>query len=553
MNAQEIADRYWEFHLREFQFYNLNLGELTYLERWDDLSPEGVERVRRELAVIAAEAARIAENATGADRDLAETVVAGAEMNASEKRWIAELAVPNLQSGLVSWLLPLVTMQPLHTAEDGERYLTKIGSFPVLVDQIEEGLRAGAAAGVVPTALNTAATIAKIDELLATAESRARFVGQPSPTEIDADRWRTRLGQVVEKSMIPAIARFADVLRTVTLPVGRPEDRPGLCHLDGGDEVYRERARTYTTLDLSPTEIHRIGEEQVASIEAEYRALAGPLLGTDRLDEIYHRLRTDSSLHHRSAEAVVADAMRCLAKAEAAMGKWFGRLPQAPCLGSPIDVGAMAYYRSPSEDGTQPGQFFFNTADPSAWYTFQVAAIAYHEAIPGHHLDIALSLEKRDLHDVHRKVFLPAFGEGWALYTERLADEMGLYENDWERVGMLMGDSLRACRLVVDTGIHAFGWSRQRAIDYMVEHSPMSLHEITEEVDRYIGLPGQALSYMLGRLEIVDMRRRAEKLLGDRFDIRAFHDTALGSGSLSLRTLRRRVDEWMERVPAQTS
>ncbi len=545
MNARQIADQYWNFHLEEFQFYNLNLGELSYLDRWDDLSPEGVERVRDRLLTIAAEAARIAGNTVGADRDLAEMVVAGAEMNAAEVKWITELTVPNLQSGLLARLLPLVTMQPLHTADDGERYLTKIRAFPTLIDQVEEGLRMGAAAGVAPIAINTAATIAKIEELLATPESRARFAGQPAPTDIDSGHWQTRLTETVEDSMIPALARFADLLRTITLPAGRPEDRPGLCHLDGGDAVYLELARTYTTLDLSPEEIHRIGVEQVASIEDEYRLLAGPLLGAADVGEIYRMLRTDRSLHHQSAEAVVADAMRCLAKAETAMVEWFGRLPQAPCLGSPIDVGAMAYYRSPSEDGTQPGHFFFNTSDPSAWYTFQVPAIAYHEAIPGHHLDIALSLENRDLHDVHRKVFLPAFGEGWALYTERLADEMGLYENDWERVGMLMGDSLRACRLVVDTGMHALGWTRRQAIDYMVDHSPMSLHEITEEIDRYIGLPGQALSYMLGRLAIVDMRRMAEQTLGDRFQIKTFHDTVLGSGSLSLGTLRRRVEEWV--------
>jgi uncharacterized protein (DUF885 family) len=196
-------------------------------------------------------------------------------------------------------------------------------------------------------------------------------------------------------------------------------------------------------------------------------------------------------------------------------------------------------------DGSTPGQFFFNTAEPSAWATFQVAATAYHEAIPGHHLDTALSMENPDLHDVQRLIYIPAYGEGWALYTERLADEMGLYESDWERVGMLMGDSLRACRLVVDTGLHALGWSRQQAIDFVVEHSPMSLHEITEEIDRYIGLPGQALSYMLGRLHIVELRRRSEETLGDRFDIKGFHDAVLGNGTVPLGTLTRRIEEWM--------
>ena len=223
-----------------------------------------------------------------------------------------------------------------------------------------------------------------------------------------------------------------------------------------------------------------------------------------------------------------------------------GSIPyrKAPCLADPIDVGAMAYYYPPSADGVRPGRFFFNVGDPTAWGTYQIPAVAYHEGIPGHHLQIALAIENDTIHDLHRNCYLPAFGEGWGLYSERLSDEMGLYGDGWERIGMLTADSLRAGRLVVDTGIHALGWSRGRAVRFLVDHSPMSLHEIEEEVDRYIAIPGQALSYMLGRLEIESVRAEAETRLGDRFDIKAFHRTVLGSGSVPLGTLRRLVEEW---------
>ena len=211
----------------------------------------------------------------------------------------------------------------------------------------------------------------------------------------------------------------------------------------------------------------------------------------------------------------------------------------------------MAYYYPPTADGTRPGIFFFNVADPTAWTTFQIPGVAYHEGVPGHHLQAALAIENTGIHNLHRNTYLPAFGEGWGLYTERLADEMGLYEDEWERVGMLTGDSLRAGRLVVDTGIHAMGWSRNKAIEFLAEHSPMSLHEITEEIDRYIASPGQALSYMLGRLEIESLRSEAEARLGAGFDIKSFHRAVLSNGAVSLSTLGSTVRDWIEATVSQ--
>jgi uncharacterized protein (DUF885 family) len=230
------------------------------------------------------------------------------------------------------------------------------------------------------------------------------------------------------------------------------------------------------------------------------------------------------------------------------MGDWFGRLPQADCQVMETPSGAQAFYFPPAEDGSRPGIFFMNTADPTSWGTFEVEATAFHEGIPGHHLQLAIATELGDeIPAFRRRSHIAAYGEGWALYTERLADEMGLYGSQLDRMGMLAADSMRACRLVVDTGIHALGWSRQEAIDYMASNSPLTLHTITEEVDRYIASsPGQALSYMIGRLEIQKIRAAAEAAMGERFDIKGFHDTVLCSGPLPLRTLARLVSEWAQ-------
>jgi uncharacterized protein (DUF885 family) len=232
------------------------------------------------------------------------------------------------------------------------------------------------------------------------------------------------------------------------------------------------------------------------------------------------------------------------------MGDWFGRLPVADCLVAETPSGAQAFYFPAAEDGTRPGMFFMNTADPSSWGTFEVEATAFHEGIPGHHLQLAIAQELGDSVPAFRRHgHIVAYGEGWALYTERLVDEMGLYGSQLDRMGMLSADSMRAGRLVVDTGVHGLGWSRQRAIDYLAENSPMTLHSITEEIDRYIAsMPGQALSYMIGRLEIQRIRAAAEKELGDRFDIKAFHDAVLTSGGVPLETLDRLVSEWVASV-----
>ena len=539
VTARALADEYWEFRLEHLHFANLSRGELSRLERWEDLSADGLAGSREAFLGFAAMAAQVTGE-QDSDRILAETVAATAFMDASVSVWWPQLQATSAQSGLLASLIPALYLQPLVTAEHGTRYLEKLRGFPAMVDQLVERLREGRASGRVPLARHARQTIGKLEQILARPPAEDPIAEQPPPTELgphEAARWRSEVVSAIETGVRPGLAGFREALGEVTLPSGRPDEEPGLCHLAGGDAVYRDMVRGHTTLDMEPEAIHQLGLERVSLLEDEYRRIAGPLLGTGEVNEIYTRLRDDPQLRYAGPEEVVADALRCLDKAAAAMGGWFGPVPEAPCVAHPIDVGAMAYYYPPSGDGVRPGTFFFNVADPTAWARFQIPGIAYHEGIPGHHLQMALAIENPDIHDIHRS-YLPAFGEGWGLYTERLADEMGLYEDDWERIGMLTADSLRAGRLVVDTGIHALGWSRRKAIRFLAAHSPMSLHEISEEIDRYIATPGQALSYMLGRLEIESLRAESEARLGAAFDIKSFHRTVLGSGAIPLGTLR---------------
>jgi uncharacterized protein (DUF885 family) len=269
-------------------------------------------------------------------------------------------------------------------------------------------------------------------------------------------------------------------------------------------------------------------------------------LGTGDPAEFRARLRADTSLRYTSVAEIVADAVATLARAEAEAPCWFARLPRTACRAVAVEAGPMAYYTAPSPGGERGGTFFYMTADPSAWARYQLEVTTFHEAVPGHHLQLALAQEL-DLHPVLGELEVTSYVEGWGLYAERLADEMSLYSSPLQRVGMVTLDSLRASRLVADTGLHAMGWTRDQAVEFLVDHTAEGRGNAEAEVDRYIGDPGQATGYMVGRLEIERARRRAEERLGDRFSVAAFHDVVLGGGMTPLDELARSVDEWVER------
>jgi uncharacterized protein (DUF885 family) len=330
------------------------------------------------------------------------------------------------------------------------------------------------------------------------------------------------------------------------LPVARPHDRCGLSWLGAdGVALYQVLLRQHTTVDdLTAQEIHDLGRAELDRLAGEYAAVGQRLFGTADGPAIFERLRSDPSLHYVSGDEIMADSRRALDAAAAAMGNWFGRLPQAPCAiesvpGFLADDAPAAYYFPPAADGSRPGAYYVNLGQPTSRARHETASVAYHEGIPGHHLQLTIASELTDLPAFQRFSWgNTAFVEGWALYAERLADEMGLYPDDVARIGMLANDSWRSARLVVDTGLHALGWSRQQAIDFMVATVPVGREEIEIEVDRYIAIPGQAVSYKVGQLEIQRLRRVTEGRLGADFDIRAFHDTVLGSGSVGLTVLR---------------
>lgn len=538
----EFADRYERYRQSTEPHRLMYYGQVDHLADWEDVSPDAITRRQATLRGFADEADQLLADATPDEHILLETIAFTARAAAHALTWRTEQTMVNPAFGIHTSVMNFLGRYSLVTAEHGADYLLKLRRLPSLLAQIATELTTSADAGNVALARHLSAAADAIDRYLAgPAGDSDPLASQAAPTQLstdEADVWRSELRAIIATEVRPALAEYAAALRGLSQR-GRSDDDAGICNLDKGLAVYRDLLWSSTSLDLTAEEIHQIGLDQIERLEEEYRTLAGPLLGVDRIEEIYARLRDDPEMRYQSGEAIVRDATAALERAAAVAPDWFNSIPESACIANEVSAGALAFYSPPDLATGKPGRFFFNTSDPAAWSTYQLEAVTFHEAIPGHHLQIAGFYESTTLHPAQVKFGITAYLEGWGLYTERLADEMGLYSSELARVGMLAADSMRACRLVVDTGMHALGWSRQAAIDFMFSNSPLSLGLVEGEIDRYIGMPGQAVSYMVGRLEIDRIRAEAERRPG--FDIAAFHDHLLGHGMVPLPTVARIV------------
>jgi uncharacterized protein (DUF885 family) len=335
----------------------------------------------------------------------------------------------------------------------------------------------------------------------------------------------------------------------VILPRART-GKEGLSGLPDGEACYRAAIAYHVGLPVAPAELHALGLAEIARSDAEIARLGKALFGSADLAATIKKLREDKTLYFTSREEILAVAQRSLDRARAAIPRYFAVLPKTDCVMREIPeheapYTTIAYYRQPHYDGSKPGEYFVNTYKPETRPRFELEALTWHESIPGHHLQIALAQELGAMPMFRKLDGSTAFVEGWALYTERLADEMGLYTEDLDRLGKASYDAWRGSRLVVDTGLHAMGWTRAEAEAFMVEHTALTRDNISNEVDRYIGWPGQALAYKVGQLEIVKLRADAERELGSKFDLKAFHDVVLSAGAVTLPVLAQRVRDWV--------
>ncbi|TCP56959.1 uncharacterized protein (DUF885 family) [Tamaricihabitans halophyticus] len=444
----------------------------------------------------------------------------------------------------VAYLAP---MAPLSTAQRARDYLARLAGIPDYLTALAERHREGLAAGRTPIAHLVRGTIDYFGRYLAAPQDDP--FTKPRPQEGDPAAFANQRDQLLSELVRPAFANYCRVLAEEIEPHARDKDRTGLCWLPDGEASYAAMIRVHTTTERTADELHQTGLDIIAGLTEEYAEVGERVFGTRDQAEIFRRLREDPALRWSNAAEILAGARKAIEKAEAEAPRWFGRLPVQRCQVEAIPdseaPGApAAYYVEPALDGTRPGTYFANTHLATERDRFTSEVIAFHEAVPGHHFQLSLAGELTELPLFRKTASVNAYTEGWGLYSERLADEMGLYSSDLDRLGMLAEDSLRAARLVADTGLHAKGWTRQQTVDFMVANTPTAQVDIESEVDRYMSYPGQALAYMVGRLEIQRARARAEERLGARFDIRAFHDLVLGNGPLPLTVLHDQVAAW---------
>ncbi len=545
--VQDLADRFWQWFLSRAPIYATVLGDERYDDRLPDPTQEGRDEEIAGFKGFLEDAKQISRDGLSQEDtitlDMLE-VVARIQLrqhahDTHHFEAMDQMGGPQNLPGDMS------RFQRLDTPERLERAILRLEAFPHYLAAHRANLLDGVAAGRTAAAPVVARVIEQTRRAVETpVDENPLLLAHP---ELD-DASRERLRHAIEHEVRPALVDHLAALEGYAEFARKDE---GIWALPDGQELYETMILAVTTLELTPRELHDYGLEQIERINEESLAIARELGHAD-VAALRKAVYEDPANVAKQGSEIVELATRQIAKANEAAPRYFGRLPKAPCEVRAVEPyqeaeAPPAFYFPPAPDGSRGGIYFVNTYDPASRPLHRFAAITYHEATPGHHFQITIESELTDQPDFRRfgsRLTGQAYGEGWGLYSERLADEMGLYENAWERLGMLETQAWRAARLVVDTGLHAFRWTREQGIKQLQDIG-LSRLEAETETDRYITWPGQALAYMTGQREITSIRRELEERDGDRFDLMKFHDELLGHGTLPLATLRRVLPGWV--------
>ena len=551
----QIVDDTWAWWLEDAPVFATHVGEHRYGDRLADMSPqahakraENLSKLLKRLRSVPKQDLSIANQVNYRVLELS------LERRLESYRFDGHLAPITNRSGFHISFTRLPDHVPLATVADYDAYITRLEAFYHYADQHIALLRAGLSKGITVPKI----TLKGYEETIT-----PHIVDDPTKSQLwrpmnkmpdsfskrERDRLTTRAQAAIKGSVVPGYKQFQSFMLEHYLPGARTSIAASA--LPQGREYYRAQVRRHTTLNQSPEAIHATGLSEVARIRAEMKKVIKSTAFKGSFSDFLTFLRTDPQFYATTPHQLMAEVALVLKRMDGRLPQLFKTLPRTPYGLEPIpDFLAprttTAYYQPGSGDGRVAGTYRVNTYKLETRPLYEIEALSLHEAVPGHHLQWALQQEMNDLPDFRRFVHFTAFGEGWALYAERLGLEVGFYKDPYRNFGRLTYEMWRACRLVVDTGIHWLGWTRKKAIDYMAKHTALSLHNIETEIDRYIAWPGQALAYKLGELEIRRLRTKAEKTLGKAFDIRAFHDAVLGQGSVPLDVLATQVDRYLE-------
>jgi uncharacterized protein (DUF885 family) len=556
-----LFDAGWERSLRENPFFATYLGDPRYDDQLPDVSVAAIdasnEADRRMLADVQAIPAASLTPEDQLNRQLFDRMYADA---IAGHEWGTHYLPLNHMDGIQN-LDQVTQLLPFATVKDYENWLARLRKFDILMDQNIALMRAGIARKLVQPRVIMERVPPQIATQLVDDPTASPYYApfKTMPGSIPAPeqaRLRAAASQAISTVIVPAYRRFDDFFRKEYLPACR--DSVGVRDLPGGEAWYQRRIRWFTTTELTADQIHELGLSEVARIRGEMQKVIDKVGFKGDLPAFIHYLRTDARFRYTDPKQLLQHYLAMSKKIDPLLTQYFGRLPRMPYGVRPIPDNTAAdnttaYYQPPSIDGRRAGYYYVNLYKPEERPIYEIPVLSVHEAVPGHHLQIALAQELGELPMFRRDYELTAFTEGWGLYSESLGEEMGLYADPYDKFGQLTYEMWRAVRLVVDTGMHHKGWTRQQAIDFFKANAAKTELDITNEIDRYIAWPGQALAYKIGELKIKKLRARATKDLGEKFDIRAFHDVVLGSGAVPLDVLDRNVANWQKQVAAAST
>jgi uncharacterized protein (DUF885 family) len=543
---------YWEDRLKHDPEFASLIGDLRYNDQISDYSVAAInDALAREQRFELRLAAIDPTGFTDQEKISQELLLREFDLDqeaAEFKEW--EMPVSQMD-GIYSTYPQIVAELSFNTVKDYDDWIARLHAIPHAFDQVTENMSIGMDDHRVPPKYLLQLALAEVKQLAnqKAEDSPLALPLKKFPASISADeqaRIKSETLDAISKEVLPAYLRFARFLEVSYIPAGR--DLPGIAALPDGAKYYQFLIKRTTTTDLTAAQIHQIGLDEVGKDEAEMLAIAQKL-GFKDLASFRASLKTNPNEHPASVDALIAAYKGYLEPMKARLPQLFGTLPKAPFEVTTVPdylakSAPPAYYESGTPDGSRPGRLFIDTYDATHRNLYSVESIAYHEGIPGHHLQISIAQEMTGIPEFRKFEGYTAYVEGWAFYSEHLGKDVGLYQDPYSDYGRLENEVWRAIRLVVDTGVHSQGWTREQMVQYFRDHSNIDEPSIQSEVDRYIAWPSQALAYKIGQLKILELRDRAKKALGDKFDIRAFHDQVIDSGALPLDVLDQRIDAW---------
>jgi prolyl oligopeptidase len=547
-----IIDNHWRWTLAQYPERRLEYGDRSGNDQWTDMSLDAFQKRYEDEGRFVQRLEQIEPATLSADAQVNRAMLLRQlRDNLTEYEDGLYLIALDMRSG-PQHRHNMIDTLPMESAQDHEDWLNRLRGLPEQLAQYQALLSEGISRDRTQAQIVMSRVPSQVANLITDQANESPFYRAfaTMPEEIDSETQsslQSAAATVIKEQINPALQALLAFLESDYLPAARP---PGIGALPGGKQVYGRLAQHFTTTDLTPDEIHEIGLREVARIRGEMETVIDTVGFEGDIAAFNAFLRTDPQFYYETPEALLEGYQAVSKRLDPGLVNLFGKLPRAPYGVRPIpDEEApdttTAYYMRPAIDGSRPGWYYVNLYQPEVRPKFEMEVLSVHESVPGHHLQIALAQELTGLPEFRRNGGFTAFIEGWGLYSERLGYDMGLYEDPYSRYGQLVYDMWRAVRLVVDTGIHYFGWSRQKAIDYFIANAAKSEADIINEIDRYIGWPGQALAYKIGQMKMLELRGEAETALGEDFDIRSFHDHMLGAGALPLDILERRMDAWL--------